>query len=181
MIKDSEWVRWCEELAWARSEQKRINKLNAPTTAANRVIRAKNRELLAKKRKRGSTPPVLHRLIQLPHRVCRDAARILKREDDAVELLYAKLPEMWRLEIDGLEEPVKSRVACFVWWDYFGDQPYEQRWPHLDDLLQTRYIKVPREQQVCALIKLGYTPYMAIKRTEVEEYIVPERQYNISH
>jgi len=44
-------------------------------------------------------------------------------------------PEEWRERILRLPKRLRGSVAAIVWWDVFGNRPYNQRWTHLDDLV----------------------------------------------
>lgn len=82
--------------------------------------------------------------------------------------LKAKSPAQWRKEISVLEEPVRSRVACIVWWDYFGGRKVSDRWPHLDEYVNVPYTPAPREAVTMALKKVGYSEKHAIRRAQHE-------------
>ena len=56
------------------------------------------------------------------------------------------------------------RVACIVWWDYFGGQPVPHRWDHLDGYLKKPFVPMRNCLIEEGLIIAGYTVARAKSR-----------------
>ena len=87
----------------------------------------------------------------------------------AYQMLTVRLPEEWLEQVEQLrisfsaeevdafiQNAVRERVACIVWWDFFGHRPSPQRWPHLDKWLHAPYSPVPDELVERGLVEAGY-------------------------
>ena len=71
-----------------------------------------------------------------------------------MQALKSKPPEQWRAQLDAVSDPdVRNRVACLIWWDFFGHRSVSNRWPHLDEFVSARYVPVSDTQ-----LKYGASP-----------------------
>jgi hypothetical protein len=89
-------------------------------------------------------------------------------------LLILRAPEEWRRMIYAISnEAVRIKVACIVWWDYFGSRSTENRWTHLDELVnQCRgNLSFDKSLATKALVKLGYSLNEAERRANVKTYL----------
>lgn len=92
-------------------------------------------------------------------------------------------PQEWRDAIDLIEnKEVRARVACIVWWDYFGGQSVRKRWGHLDVYLQMPVVPMKNVVIEAGLIIAGYTPERAKSRIAKsldydEEVLISRRIY----
>jgi hypothetical protein len=148
---------WIKEMEETQKEVERVRLLNAPTVAENRRIRARN-----KLNKEKEIPP------RLPHKVPDWAEACLKREADVRVKLKKRKPEEWFAKIKPLTGALRNRIACLVWWDFFGGRPTKDRWDHLDKWVSARVIEVPTEDIESGLRAVGYSPWEARKRADFE-------------
>lgn len=68
-------------------------------------------------------------------------------------------PEEWFSRISKIEDQkVRVKVASIVWWDFFANQPADQRWPHLDEFIyKYRFLGDPSEDDLYrGLRSVGY-------------------------
>ena len=91
-------------------------------------------------------------------------------------------PAEWLAAVELIEdENVRARVACIVWWDYFGGQPVRHRWKHLDVYLKRPFVHMRNCVIEAGLIIVGYTPERAHTRIaksfdyEDEEKLIPRK------
>ena len=98
---------------------------------------------------------------------------ILQKERENRKSMQQVSPEQWRRRIDTLNEPLRTKVACLIWWDFFSGRQVTDRWPHLDDLV-ANHSRLPddfnRNDLVIALCNTGYSPYEAAKRISGEDH-----------
>lgn len=82
----------------------------------------------------------------------------------------SKTPKQWAQEIEQVPQNIRSCVAKLVWWDYFGSQLNHDRWPELDKYLKydANEVKVPATEVAKWLVKLGYRPEDADRRSRIE-------------
>jgi len=95
-----------------------------------------------------------------------EEAEILKRESEAKKAMQELQPEQWLARIEELPNPVKTRAAWIVWWDFFSYRDVPDRWPHLDHLINAKCEPVTDGDLALALNILGYTPYSATARVK---------------
>jgi hypothetical protein len=92
-------------------------------------------------------------------------------------------PQQWRDAIDLIENvEVRARVACIVWWDYFGGQSVRKRWGQLDVYLKMPVVPMKNSVIEAGLIIAGYTPTRAKSRIAKsldydEEVLISRRIY----
>jgi hypothetical protein len=103
--------------------------------------------------------------------ISKESRAIMKAETVSRRVLKDRAPEVWVAMIEDLEEPIKTRAAKIVWWDFFGNRFVSERWPHLDGYLNRPIEFVAHEDLVSALYKLGYSAYYATNRIDTEEEI----------
>lgn len=90
---------------------------------------------------------------------------IICREEHHARALRAKTPAQWRASVDAiLDTELRNAVARIVWWDRFGDQPYPERWDHLDEFLDTEYVPLEKSLLAKGLYQVGYSPWHATRR-----------------
>lgn len=93
-------------------------------------------------------------------------------------------PKEWRERIDKIQHDiVRIKVACIVYWDFFGDKPkrLHHLHNHLDDLLVEwhRSHSMNRELVIAGLVQVGYPPGVARARATIkleDAYIKQERK-----
>jgi len=77
-------------------------------------------------------------------------------------------PNDWRWLVDLLvgTDATRYHVANIVWWDFFSQQPMDDRWPELDDLKDKWSIghKVDADAVISSLIQIGYPDGRASER-----------------
>lgn len=91
-----------------------------------------------------------------------------------VRLLRLRSPEEWSRMIRAISnDAVRIKVACIVWWDYFGSRHTEDRWPHLDALVNKGLGNLSFDKSLVAkaLIRLGYLAGEATRRANVKTYL----------
>lgn len=81
-----------------------------------------------------------------------------------------RTPQQWADEIEKVPAKIRNCVAKLVWWDYFGSQLNHDRWPELDKYLKydPSDINIPASEIAEWLIKLGYRPDDAERRSRIE-------------
>jgi len=135
------------------------------TTYAETVaVREQNRQIRAENAQRLTAGQKL-----LP--ACRLRPEITRRvESERAKLrkLKNRTPEAWLACILELPAALQGKLACLVWWDFFGPRRGGEPWPHLDALME-EYVAADGEEpaedeQFLALINLGYTPLRALGR-----------------
>lgn len=79
-------------------------------------------------------------------------------------------PADWAKEIKRVPEKIRGCIAKLAWWDYFGSQLNHDRWPELDKYLKydANDVKIPASVICEWLIKLGYHPEDAERRSKIE-------------
>jgi hypothetical protein len=77
--------------------------------------------------------------------------------------LKGRSPEEWVKVVKKLRPPdVRHRVACIVWWDWFGHLKKSERWAHLDYWVDSHITpEVSDERLIDGLKEAGYTETMA--------------------
>lgn len=91
-----------------------------------------------------------------------------------VRLLRLRSPEEWSRMIHAISnDAVRVKVACIVWWDYFGSRRTEDRWPHLDALINQGLGNLSFDKSLAAktLVKLGYSTSESMRRVNVKTYL----------
>ena len=78
--------------------------------------------------------------------------------------LRDRSPEEWQAKIKKLKGGVRNRVACLVWWDYFGATQVSERSDHLDEWMHTKHEPVDDDDVIEALVDVGYTHDQAVHR-----------------
>ncbi len=159
---------WIKQMEQVRAHMDNIREKNAATIALNRDILRKH------KLEYPDTIPRLSRVKNapihpMPLRAESWVKPLLERESQVLRDLKAKTPEAWAADIGNLLPPVRNRVACLVWWDYFSHRNVTEAWPHLDKYIKCPFVNVPDEQVIRALHKVGYSPTEATRRATTED------------
>ncbi len=84
--------------------------------------------------------------------------------DQTKKPLSKRSPEEWLKRIKELPSEIQPVISKLVWWQYFGDRTRANAWPHLDDIRCKPSGNIPEDDQIKALIKLGYTRHHASKK-----------------
>jgi len=168
-----------ERIEHALADKIEVRVKNEPTMAKNREIRKRNEPLKKLNEetfktwdglKKDAPIHALEKTLKMPHRITDENAALLEAESITRAELNEKTPDQWEREISKLRPyAVRLRVACLVWWDYFGGRKYTDRWPHLDGYLGQDYIETESSDVAAGLRRVGYTPYMSEKRVLVLE------------
>jgi hypothetical protein len=95
-----------------------------------------------------------------------DVQELIDGELKSKHKMRDRSPEDWLLQIEELPEPVRTRAAWIIWWDFFAHRPVVDRWPHLDHFINKKCEPVTDGDLAMALHNLGYTPYMAVARVK---------------
>ena len=91
-----------------------------------------------------------------------------------VRLLRLRPPEEWSEMIHSIRDhAVRIKVACIVWWDFFGNRSTSDRWPHLDTLVEKGCgnFSFNRTLVAKALVRLGYSASESTRRANVKTYL----------
>lgn len=90
---------------------------------------------------------------------------LYNRELEFVKELQKRTPEKWLSVLAEVKpEARRRRVACIVWWDYFGHRLVPKRWGHLDALIEMPYVHHSLHGIYNGLRRVGYTPWAALRR-----------------
>jgi len=150
----------------AKAERDKVRSLNRPTMLENQRIRARNRNL---KKTVSDYYYLLQKedLLLMPKILSDDKKRLLDAEKRNRSNLYNRKPLEWVFRLNKIEdETLRDRVACIVWWDYFGRDEREGDYSELlDDYLTKPFVEVPLGKLIKGLMIVGYTAHHAILRT----------------
>jgi hypothetical protein len=178
----SDYKSWLKEVRTALKDKAQTAKNNLPTTVINRgikkenlPIRIKNQEIEEaneerkrvglKNLKKLPTKP----LEKLPFKIGQRSRSVLNVESGKKRSLRKRSPKAWRNAVDAITDPdVRTRAACLIWWDWFGDRRGGKPWHHLDKFLHREYVEIDDKVLANALVQCGYTPWMAHNRTLVK-------------
>jgi hypothetical protein len=78
-----------------------------------------------------------------------------------------RTPEEWVSRIDLINPAsLRVKVACIVWWDYFGGRETERAWHQLDHYVRAWNPNLPEDVSLIVkeLIQLGYPVEAANRR-----------------
>lgn len=96
-----------------------------------------------------------------------------------MEHLIERTPEEWVELVARINDPwVCAALANLVWWDFFGEREYSERWEHLDEFrkgwapLSVEEVSVVR----ATLVDWGYPENLAERRTRVLAKLAQERE-----
>lgn len=153
---------WIGEMLKAEAEQSRVNKINAPIKLKNAQRKAKNIE--RKEQGEEELPP-----LPMEAKLTEWSLERLQREISLRRDQKNITPEEWATRIEALEEPLRTRVACLVWWDFFAQRIVSQRWANLDPYLRDQGYEVPSNTLVDGMHTVGYTPLQAFRRVKKNE------------
>jgi len=163
------FAEWISQMETTREEVRRVRALNWKEIEENKRIKTQNDRLAAQKK------PLL-KYTPLPHKINSFAQECLDRESAAARLMKERSPDQWLKIIKSLPKRVQSRVACLVWWDYFGGQRVDKRWAHLDDLISKPYQHLPLADVIEGLTLVGYTPWAATCRVSFDDLSILEKE-----
>jgi len=108
-----------------------------------------------------------HNLDMLPKRL----RLIFKPERKTRSALKLRSPGQWLYAIQKIaDKPLRARVACLVWWDYFGGRTIRERWPHLDRYIDAPFVEFPVDAIRRGLFAVGYTALQAYSRAQDTYY-----------
>jgi len=111
--------------------------------------------------------------------------------------LRAVTPDEWAARIATIPAgEIQNRVACIVWWDFFGSRPCDDAWTHLNEFInrpvarmelpsdfndwplnkqkawekeKQKFDKSQEQEIIAALHSIGYTAYSATMRVAGDE------------
>lgn len=78
-----------------------------------------------------------------------------------------RTPEEWTALIDAIPcVRTRVKVACIVWWDFFGGRETDNAWPHLSHYVRAWNPNLPEDIPLIVkeLIQLGYPVDAANRR-----------------
>ena len=163
----------------ARKEHKRCTAINRPVIEYNRPIRremfALNAELREAMNKGGDAKGVKAKLAALPRLkpwLENPAPWAVKDKKEHIKLqdaLRKKKPEQWLRDIMRLKPRMRLCVAPLIWWDYFADRMFDERWTHLDEMIADFTARASDEATMLALVECGYTPFQSWCRVKEGE------------
>lgn len=157
------WRAISQEISEIRRETKAVSTKNKHRNTINRERRAKRKAL----EQDGVDTSRMVSLKPLPlmFSVPEWVKRKIKCDADAKAVLSRRTPENWLSIIESkLIEPVRTRAACIVWWDYFSNRVVSEAWPHLNKFIDGHKIGVPDDIIADALVQIGYTRWQAFLR-----------------
>lgn len=91
----------------------------------------------------------------------------LKSEAEIKRELTAREPEEWLRIIVTFRGNLRTRLACLIWWDFYGIRTGKDRWDNLDPFLSAPHTDCCQDKLKDALLKCGYSETMATQRTTV--------------
>ena len=113
-----------------------------------------------------------HNLDMLP----RHLRLIFKPERKARAALKRLAPGQWLWRIEKIPaRPLRCRVACIVWWDYFASRTIAERWPHLDKYVEAPFVEFPEDSVRLGLFAVGYTALQAYSRIQHHTYYISQK------
>jgi hypothetical protein len=84
---------------------------------------------------------------------------------------HVRTPEQWVERVRAVRgQALRIKVACIVWWDWFGQRLVSGRWAHLDELVNAYWVGLlvdPKDLER-ALVAVGYPVRVARKRAAGE-------------
>ena len=88
----------------------------------------------------------------------------LKSEQQIKRELAGRDPAEWLSLILEFKEPLRTRLACLVWWDFYGIKEAKNRSNNLDHFLIAPHVDCDHDKLIKALIYCGYSESMAAHR-----------------
>jgi len=85
-------------------------------------------------------------------------------------------PDDWLIMIKSFNEPIRTRLANVIWWDFYGERMGSERWGNLDLYLNAPYIPCDQDELRKALVYCGYSEAMATFRTKQNIFIPAARR-----
>jgi hypothetical protein len=158
-LLDISFADWISQMEEVQAETKRVRKLNEPTIKENRKRAAENT----------ATGKKLHKMLPLPFKMEGWAQERIERESVVKRNLAKRTPQEWEDKIRELSGAIRNRVACLVWWDFFGGRTVKNRWPHLDKWVNAPFEETAVEDVISGLHSVGYSPWEAKKRATTEK------------
>jgi hypothetical protein len=87
--------------------------------------------------------------------------------------------EEWATRVGLVPDPLlRGKVAAIVFYDFFGDQPTVERWPHLDAFVagyDHQQDSLTPEVVAAALVTVGYPPLVAEDRVSKAKRMIAVR------
>jgi hypothetical protein len=88
----------------------------------------------------------------------------LKSEQEIKRELAGRDPVEWLSLILEFKDPLRTRLACLVWWDFYGIKEAKNRSGNLDHFLLAPHVDCDQEKIIKAMIYCGYSESMAAHR-----------------
>jgi hypothetical protein len=88
----------------------------------------------------------------------------LKSEQEIKRELAGREPSEWLSLILEFKEPLRTRLACLVWWDFYGIKQAKDRGGNLDHFLIAPHVDCDHDKLIKAMIYCGYSQSMAAHR-----------------
>lgn len=174
-----EYIKWVAEMKQALDKQVRVRKSNLPFIMENKLIRAQNVEAFAAHARNGNKSRSFKgkpykRLRLLPA----GTRRILERESARRTANQKIAPEEWLHRVESIKsEPIRLVTASIIWWDYFAQRLWCDRWPHLDVYIDKRNKVFPPDRTIAIyLFRCGYSPYTAKCRARTPKFVLEREQ-----
>jgi hypothetical protein len=157
-----EYQTWIAQMRRVSPEISRIAKLNRPVQRRNKQIaKANQRRLRAWDNSAPNIPCT--RLLPL-NKVAPWCQTLQDREAEILDKLREKTPWEWLADIQELPDALRNPVARIIWWDWFSHQKVTERWPQLDEFVNTTDCECADNQLVLALHSCGYSMWDAYRR-----------------
>jgi len=75
-------------------------------------------------------------------------------------------PDDWLIMIKAFSEPLRTRLANLIWWDFCGERIGTERWHNLDLYLNAPHVDCDVDELKKALMYCGYSEQMATARVK---------------
>ncbi len=93
---------------------------------------------------------------------------VIEYEGALKKVLDRRTAREWKELIESVEDQgMQNRVACLIWWSFFGRHTRENYSEDLDGYLTTPYEWIYPELVAMKLWELGYSPYEAWQRAKL--------------
>ena len=87
-----------------------------------------------------------------------------KLEAEIKSCLMLRTQEQWLGVITQFRGNMRTRLACVIWWDFYGIRQAKKRWSNLDHFVKLPHVDCDTSKLRLNLIKCGYSDFMATIR-----------------
>lgn len=156
------FTEWIADMRRVMPELARVKNLNDPIIKANARVIEHNRMCLEAAER--LAPGTQVQKMRPLHRVADWCQHLIDRQQAVVDGLSDKAPAQWRDDVLSLPDHVRNPAARIIWWDWFSHQKVAQRWPQLDEFVNTTDCACSQIELITALHSCGYSPWDAYRR-----------------